>query len=278
MKYSSHPLADIFPLIEGKEFDELVTSIRDHGLREPIVLFEGKVLDGRNRYRACEKAVVEPRFDEFTGDDPLAYVADKNLHRRQLTPAQSAMVAARMANLSIGRPETKKGYVKPISLDEAATLLGVSRSTVKNARLVLQEGTESEVSAADRGEVGVSTLAHNIRERDPRDRRSDRKDKPQKRTEALAENHRRKQLNAQMWGHLRDGLNAIASLPRASDVVAIARTHDRAGVVDAKLFQSLQWMKDFAHEWSKRNQASAEEEQPANDHPDAGAGERVAGT
>jgi ParB-like chromosome segregation protein Spo0J len=57
-----HPLANISPLVEGRDFDELVADIREHGLHEPIVVYE--VLDGRNRYRACEAAGVEPTFTE----------------------------------------------------------------------------------------------------------------------------------------------------------------------------------------------------------------------
>ena len=72
-----HPLANLFPLAEGTEFDALVADIKANGLNEPIVLYEEMILDGRNRYRACLAAGVEPEFDEYIeGDDPLICIAD----------------------------------------------------------------------------------------------------------------------------------------------------------------------------------------------------------
>jgi hypothetical protein len=98
----SHPLARIFPLLDGKPLEELVDDIRINGLREPIVLHEGKILDGRNRDRARIEAGVEPRYETYSGSDPLAYVVSLNLKRRHLDESQHAMVAARIARLPKG--------------------------------------------------------------------------------------------------------------------------------------------------------------------------------
>lgn len=272
-----HPLADLFPFIEGPEFDELAYSIMQHGLRDPITLLDGMILDGRNRYRACDVAGVKPRFENFTGDDPHAFVADKNIHRRHLSPPQLAMVAARMANVHLGDNQHKRegvGIPTPsISLARAAEIMNVSRDTVSNAKRVLEEGTPEEIAAADRGEIGVGPLADRIRARSPRDRRADRGGQSQPRTSGLLEKQNKAKLRAQTWGDLKVALTGFTNLPRAADVVPIARSHDRTGLIDKHLFSTLQWLKDFAHEWSNRSETSGEAEQSANDHADTGTGE-----
>jgi hypothetical protein len=92
----------MFPLLKDAEFHELVEDIRKHGLREPISLFEQKIIDGRNRERACIKAGVEPRYRsiEFDNHDAAAaYVISKNICRRHLTPKQKRALIEKFLSL-----------------------------------------------------------------------------------------------------------------------------------------------------------------------------------
>jgi ParB-like chromosome segregation protein Spo0J len=97
-----HPFANIFPLLEGAEFDALVADIKANGLYDPVVMYDGKVLDGRNRWRACQVLEISPNTVPYEGADPLAFVIAKNLKRRHLDESQRAMVAAKLATLSHG--------------------------------------------------------------------------------------------------------------------------------------------------------------------------------
>jgi hypothetical protein len=91
IEFAFHPLADMLPLMEGDEFAVLVADIRAHGLHELITLFEGKILEGRNRFRACRAAGRKPRYRaiEFgSWDAARDFVISANIHRRHLTTEQ----------------------------------------------------------------------------------------------------------------------------------------------------------------------------------------------
>ena len=155
-----HPLGELFPLIEGDELKELVASIKANGLRDPIIVHHGMVLDGRNRQRACQAAGVDCDYQPLpAGQDPLTFVIDKNLNRRHLTNSQRAMVAAKLVNLKDGQTKAGASIEAPASQDDAAEKLKVSRSSVQRA-VKVREGAISEViQAVERGEVTVSVAA-----------------------------------------------------------------------------------------------------------------------
>jgi ParB-like chromosome segregation protein Spo0J len=73
-----HPLALQFRPFTDDEFADLVADITAHSQHLPIMLHEGKVLDGWHRYQACIKAGVSPRGEQYTGSDPAAYVRSVN--------------------------------------------------------------------------------------------------------------------------------------------------------------------------------------------------------
>ena len=154
-----HPLADAFPLLEGREFMDLSDDIAANGLNHPVVMFEGKILDGRNRYRACISAGVEPFRRQFEGDFEAAkrFVISENLKRRHLDTGQRAMVAAALANLKRG--DNQHTEISGTSQAEAAELLNVSADSVGFGRKVLNEGTPELAEAAKQGRVSVSAAA-----------------------------------------------------------------------------------------------------------------------
>lgn len=118
-----HPAAEIYPLLTDEELTELAGDIKAQGQKVPILMYQGAILDGRNRWRACSLAGVEPLTQEWDGrGDPLATVDSLNGKRRQLTAAQKSAVAAakaayyekqaeerRLANLRRG-PEGNDSY------------------------------------------------------------------------------------------------------------------------------------------------------------------------
>ena len=160
-----HPYADLFPMMDKKALTKLTASIRGHGLDEPIITFEGKVLDGRNRQAACSDAQVKPTYDEYTGDDALDFVLRKNLHRRQLQTSQRAIIAARMATLKQGG-DHKSGDFKAsndgLKITDAAKTLSVSPKTVERAKTVLASGDDELIGAVESGEISASAAAKKV--------------------------------------------------------------------------------------------------------------------
>src|SRR3954469_86090 len=110
MSLSFHPIADLFPLMGDAELADLANDIRSHGLHQPVVLHsDGSILDGRNRYRACESIGIEPDYETYTGDDPLGYVVSRNLYRRHLDDSQRSVVAAKIATMRLGDNQHSEG-------------------------------------------------------------------------------------------------------------------------------------------------------------------------
>jgi N6-adenosine-specific RNA methylase IME4 len=167
MHFEFHPLANLFPLVEGAALDELSADIKANELHEPIDIYQGKILDGRNRYRAMSAAgiKIEQRHvryfcPELYGD-PVAYVISKNLRRRHLNESQRAMVAANLATMRQGERTDVEPSAKLQKVDQknAAERLSVSPRTVADAVKVRNEAAPEVRHAVEQGKLPVSSAA-----------------------------------------------------------------------------------------------------------------------
>ena len=179
MAYTYHPFADVFPLLEGDDFAKLLEDIREHGQREPVILYDGKILDGRNRYRACVELGIPPLFEyskASTDDEALRESVSRNLHRRHLTASQKAMVGADLLPMFEAMAKVRqiqagvehgRGQKVPANLREpieaggeashqAAEVAQASARSVQSAKNVKADGIPDLVSAVRAGDIAVS--------------------------------------------------------------------------------------------------------------------------
>lgn len=164
-QYDVHPVANIFPMMSKSEFESLKDDIKEHGLRESIVFWKGMLVDGRNRLKACEELGIEPDESELMDEtDPVAWVISHNLHRRHLSESQRSMVAAKLANLGIGRPPSETGPIGPVSTEQASTMLNVGNTSTKRAKKVIASGADEVQQAVLQGDISVSAASELVKQ------------------------------------------------------------------------------------------------------------------
>jgi hypothetical protein len=172
-EYEFHPYAAVVPMLGPTELNALAADIQGNGLRQPIMLLHGKILDGRNRYKACLMVGVAPAFRDFNGEgDPLDYIVSMNLVRRQLTASQKALAVAKIADLPRGNPNLKSSktptnsnsaQMRNKTTAEVAKEVEVSPRTVEQAKKVLREAPKETVEKVERGEKSVATAVKEIK-------------------------------------------------------------------------------------------------------------------
>ncbi len=177
-----HPLAELIPGMTDAEFADLKADIEANGQREPITIYEGMVLDGRHRYRACEELGIETFQKLYEGDSPATFVISLNVKRRSLTPSQRAAVAveflpeleaearkrkAHPGNTNRLGPRSQSEKPNPHrAREDAGDLVGVSGATVDRARRVKVRAPEI-FEKVKSGEVSVRSADNQLRRKKP---------------------------------------------------------------------------------------------------------------
>lgn len=179
----THPVAELFPMLPDAEIRELSKSIATEGLLNPCVRQRGILLDGRNRLAACKMAGVEPRFVEYEGDSPVAFIIGVNLNRRHLDKGQRIALALEIEP-HFAEEARKRQKRKPVNSvvenvpqqnqgakarDQAAAAVGVSGKLVSEAKAI-READPERFEKVKQGKLSVAKAKKEIKaERDKKE-------------------------------------------------------------------------------------------------------------
>lgn len=217
MSLMQHPLSAAFPSMNEADYLALKDDIDEYGQREPIIMFEGMVLDGWHRYRACVEIGIEPTKFNFAADkeDPVAFVLSHNLHRRHLSASQRA---AAVVACSAWHPARRPNKVETISTlpktnAEMAKAAQVTPRTITDAKAAHQAGLTDAVKS---GAMTVNEAAKVARGKPAKKSKPAKKKPPQQ--QAVAD--------PELVAKLTDTQQAVAVLSedndRLSDRLAVA--------------------------------------------------------
>lgn len=161
-----HEVANIFPMMSDEEFQALVADIKANGQIEPVWTYQGKIIDGRNRYKACVEVGIEPRIREWNGEETnlLPFILSLNLQRRHLSSSQKAMLAvvveeylakeAEKRMLAGKKADPVQKVVQGKASDQAARIVGTNRQYVLDAKKVMELAPELDGSIR-RGDLSL---------------------------------------------------------------------------------------------------------------------------
>ena len=183
VEMAAHPATDLFPMMGDEELGRLAADIRERGLLVPIVTHQGKVLDGRNRLRACQIAGVEPQTEPWTGiGSPTAWVISINLHRRHLTASQRAAIAVDAEALFAREAKERQGTRTDIkekvpesvgqARDQAAAMFNVNPHYVTDAKKLAAESPDLFESVRQ-GDQTITEAKRKAKERKRETKRAD---------------------------------------------------------------------------------------------------------
>lgn len=263
MNMEFHEIANVWPLLDDDKLQELAADIRANGLVNPIWTYEGKVLDGRNRYKACLLANVALKFNEYKGDEPTAFAVSMNDKRRHMNKGQLGAIGAELEPYfakdaskrrkeTEGRPkkvEPKLGEKipqviqstsnkqqptrEPKATEQAALSVGVNSRYVQDAKKVKQEAPEV-FEKLKAGKITMQDAKREVAKKPTDDWRTDERDRQSlaKKGEAVVANQSQDK-NLIVWAESQGLMVRIDRSSKYGNPFVMGQDGDRDFVCDA---------------------------------------------
>lgn len=244
MTYELHPLCTLFPRLSGAEFSALRDDIKANGLRQPIVLHGGMILDGGNRYRACIEAGIEPTFAVFDGGNLVSFVLSANLHRRHMSAGQQAAIVASAQDWAKAQPQGRNTITGNVAGDTVADRVaqsGASDRTQRMADKVAKADPELAREVAH-GNVSLPKALKQVEAKEPQL-------KPVKAKTAAEQE--REQAAEDAFG----GTSAVELLEEMQQEVEKLTAEIKAAEADDLKAEAMKWRRAYEHACRQQSEA-----------------------
>jgi phage N-6-adenine-methyltransferase len=172
IKHKYHKYANLFPLLEGEDYNNLKEDIKKNGQLEAIYLFDNQIIDGRNRYRVCLDLGIKPKIKEYGGkkEDLLSFILSLNLHRRHMSTNEKALLGVELIELFKEEAANRqKSGLKQFSSSAsgdahgqgkssaaAGKLIGVSSSSIERTARIVAHGVPDLVDQVRNNQINLS--------------------------------------------------------------------------------------------------------------------------
>lgn len=169
-------LKSLIPPLSEEEFKQLEENIKNEGCRDALVIWQGTIVDGHNRYKICQQNGIAYKTEEkeFADRDEVAeWIIRNQFGRRNLSLAQRSELAMKLkpaiqkkakenhaANGGDKKAARQKSNTPKIdTYDELAKIAGVSSDTIRKTEKILDKGTPEQIERARKGGKGNSVNA-----------------------------------------------------------------------------------------------------------------------
>lgn len=181
----------LLPVLSDEEYESLKYSLLTEGQHYPIIINQYDIiLDGHQRYKACQEIGIECDYIVKEFDDPLLekkFVIEVNLKRRQLTDFQKFELDEVLIEIDeelaqqrmTSQPRSEEtGQFEPLgspdpigrSVEKSAKRTGLSPTTIKRSKKIKEKGTEKEIESVRKAEAGIRTVYEKIQKREAKKR------------------------------------------------------------------------------------------------------------
>lgn len=178
-------LAGVAPPLAENELRLLQQDILQHGCKYPLIVWNGMIVDGHNRYRICRDNGVPFTYEEMefpSKEQAKFWIVKNQLGRRNLKPFQRCEMVApfekeveaeveqnRRNNISNTMKTGIPGHQSMRSREIMADMAGVSPATYARVKVIIELADEDTKEKLRNEEVGIKPVFNQLTKKNRKD-------------------------------------------------------------------------------------------------------------